>query len=37
VRQCGVAAAEVQQALFELELEGRIAWYPGNRVARVSG
>lgn len=37
VRQCGAAAAEVQQALFELELEGRIAWHPGNRVARVSG
>lgn len=37
VRECGATAADVQQALIELELEGRIAWHPGNRVARAGG
>lgn len=37
VRQSGASAADLQQALFELELEGRIVWHPGNRVARTGG
>ncbi|MFO1069072.1 MAG: DNA-processing protein DprA [Geminicoccaceae bacterium] len=34
VRQCGGNAAEVLDALVDLELGGRIERHPGNRVAR---
>ncbi len=37
VRQCQASAADVQEALLELELAGRIAWHPGNRVSRTAG
>jgi DNA processing protein len=33
IRQCDATTAEVQQALLELELEGRIERHPGNRVS----
>jgi DNA processing protein len=33
IRQCHATTAEVQQALLELELEGRIERHPGNRVS----
>jgi DNA processing protein len=36
IRQCHATTAEVQQALLELELEGRIERHPGNRVSLVS-
>ncbi len=36
VRQCQASAADVQEALLELELAGRIAWHPGNRVSRIA-
>jgi predicted Rossmann fold nucleotide-binding protein DprA/Smf involved in DNA uptake len=35
--QCDGRAAEVQRALLELELAGRIERHPGNRVALVAG
>lgn len=35
VRQCDASASDVQQALFELELVGRVERHPGNRVARI--
>jgi DNA processing protein len=34
IRQCHASPAAVQEALLELELEGRLEWHPGNRVAR---
>jgi DNA processing protein len=34
LRRCHLSAAAVQALLFELELEGRIATLPGNRVVR---
>ncbi len=37
VRQCQASAADVQEALLELELAGRITWHPGNRVSRTTG
>ncbi len=37
VRQCQASAADVQEALLELELAGRITWHPGNRVSRAAG
>jgi DNA processing protein len=33
IRQCHASTAEVQRALLELELEGRIERHPGNRVS----
>jgi DNA processing protein len=36
IRQCHASTAEVQQALLELELEGRIERHPGNRVSLAS-
>ena len=36
VRQCHATSSEVQQALLELELEGRIERHPGNRVSLAS-
>jgi DNA processing protein len=33
IRQCQASTAEVQQALLELELEGRLERHPGNRVS----
>ncbi|MGH6942657.1 MAG: DNA-processing protein DprA, partial [Geminicoccaceae bacterium] len=33
IRQCHASTAEVQQALMELELAGRIERHPGNRVS----
>ncbi|WGF89247.1 DNA-processing protein DprA [Marinivivus vitaminiproducens] len=35
VRQVAAGAAEVQEALAELELDDRIARHPGNRVSRA--
>jgi DNA processing protein len=35
IRQCDATTAEVQRALLELELEGRIERHPGNRVSLV--
>ncbi len=36
IRQCHAGSAEMQHALFELELEGRIQRHPGNRVSLAS-
>jgi DNA processing protein len=36
IRQCHATSAEVQRALLELELEGRIERHPGNRVSLAS-
>jgi DNA processing protein len=36
IRQCHASTAEVQRALLELELEGRIERHPGNRVSLAS-
>jgi len=36
IRQCHATSSEVQQALLELELEGRIERHPGNRVSLAS-
>ncbi len=33
IRQCHASTAEVQRALLELELDGRIERHPGNRVS----
>ena len=33
IRQCQASTAEVQRALLELELEGRLERHPGNRVS----
>lgn len=33
IRQCHANSSEIQHALFELELEGRIERHPGNRVS----
>ncbi len=35
VRECHMSAAEIQTALLELELEGRIERHPGNRFSLV--
>ena len=37
IRQCDAAAPEVQAALLELELAGRIDRQPGNRVCLRAG
>jgi DNA processing protein len=36
IRQCHAQSSEMQHALFELELEGRIERHPGNRVSLAS-
>jgi DNA processing protein len=36
VRQCHANSAEMQHALLELELDGRIERHPGNRVSLAS-
>jgi predicted Rossmann fold nucleotide-binding protein DprA/Smf involved in DNA uptake len=36
VRQCHASTAEVQRALLELELDGRLERHPGNRVSLAS-
>ncbi len=36
IRQCHANSSEMQHALFELELEGRIERHPGNRVSLAS-
>jgi DNA processing protein len=36
IRQCHASTAEVQRALLELELDGRIERHPGNRVSLAS-
>ena len=36
IRQCHANSSEMQHALFELELEGRIDRHPGNRVSLAS-
>jgi DNA processing protein len=33
IRQCRASTAEVQRALMELELDGRVERHPGNRVS----
>jgi DNA processing protein len=33
IRQCQASTAEVQRALLELELDGRLERHPGNRVS----
>jgi DNA processing protein len=33
IRQCRASTAEVQRALMELELDGRLERHPGNRVS----
>jgi DNA processing protein len=35
IRQCQASTAEVQRALLELELDGRLERHPGNRVSLV--
>lgn len=37
VRRCPSSAAAVNAALVELDLEGRLEWLPGNRVALREG
>lgn len=37
IRQCHASPSEVQNALLELELDGRVSRHPGNRVARALG
>ncbi len=37
IRQCTAPTAEVQRALLELELAGRLERHPGNRVALSAG
>jgi DNA processing protein len=36
IRQCHAHSSEMQHALFELEMEGRIQRHPGNRVSLAS-
>ena len=36
IRQCHANSSDMQNALFELELEGRIERHPGNRVSLAS-
>lgn len=35
IRQCHATPAEVQQALLDLELDGRVRRHPGNRISRA--
>ncbi|MGH6900030.1 MAG: DNA-processing protein DprA [Geminicoccaceae bacterium] len=37
IRQCQASTAEVQRALMELELDGRLERHPGNRVSLAAG
>jgi DNA processing protein len=37
IRQCRASTAEVQRALMELELDGRVERHPGNRVSLAAG
>jgi DNA processing protein len=37
IRQCQASTAEVQRALLELELDGRLERHPGNRVSLTIG
>jgi DNA processing protein len=37
IRQCRASTAEVQRALLELELDGRLERHPGNRVSLAAG
>lgn len=37
IRQCHASPSAVQNALLELELDGRVSRHPGNRVARALG
>ena len=37
IRQCRASTAEVQRALLELELDGRLERHPGNRVSLTVG
>jgi DNA processing protein len=37
IRQCQASTAEVQRALMELELDGRLDRHPGNRVSLAAG
>jgi DNA processing protein len=37
IRQCQASTAEVQRALLELELDGRLERHPGNRVSLAAG
>jgi DNA processing protein len=37
IRQCRASTAEVQRALLELELDGRLERHPGNRVSLTAG
>jgi len=37
IRQCQASTAEVQRALMELELDGRLERHPGNRVSLAPG
>ncbi|MCB1833010.1 MAG: hypothetical protein KDH19_06155, partial [Geminicoccaceae bacterium] len=37
IRQCQGNAAEVQDALLDLELDGRLVRHPGNRVSLEEG
>jgi DNA processing protein len=37
IRQCRASTAEVQRALMELELDGRLERHPGNRVSLAAG
>jgi DNA processing protein len=37
IRQCQASTAEVQRALLELELDGRLERHPGNRVSLSAG
>jgi DNA processing protein len=37
IRQCQASTAEVQRALLELELDGRLERHPGNRVSLAIG
>ncbi len=35
IRQCHASPAEVQNALLDLELDGRVKRHPGNRISRA--
>ena len=37
IRQCHATSAEVQQALLDLELSGRLQRHPGNWAALAVG
>jgi DNA processing protein len=35
IRQCHASPSEVQNALLDLELDGRVKRHPGNRISRA--